>query len=139
MDVAAVVIGSGAQVRDLLLAHGVVGEDDTAFDTLDAALEHCEEVSIARTSLRSSTLPVHALCEGRWVCLVLCTCSWPLKAAVAVALAVQVLLRDYDELSEEDLRGLSRHPTYYKAVRRSRYNMGRALLGTSRRSPSYSL
>lgn len=43
--VAAVVVGPGAQVRDLLLAHGVVGEDDTAFDTLDAALEHCEEVS----------------------------------------------------------------------------------------------
>lgn len=72
------------RVARLLRGHGVVGEGEKLYPTLDEALEACEEA----------------------------------------------LLRSAAELSREDLLGLSRHPSFYAAARRSRHLSHRALRGT---------
>lgn len=72
-------------VARLLRGHGVVGEGEALFPTLDEALEACEEA----------------------------------------------LLRSAAELSTQDLQGLSRHPSFYAAARRSRHLSHRALRGNA--------
>lgn len=70
-------------VARLLRGHGVVGEKEAIFPSLDEALEACEEA----------------------------------------------LLRSAAELSRADLKGLSRHPSFYAAARRSRHQSHRAVRG----------
>jgi MFS superfamily sulfate permease-like transporter len=64
----------GPVIERLLRGHGVLDEEDSVFDSVDEALEYCEEE----------------------------------------------LLQSAAELSDADLIGLSRHPSFYAAVRRSR-------------------